>query len=198
MLYLIGLSHNAQVRKRGAPETEAQKVFAECLRTCVREAQPDFIAEELTAERLARGSEDSVAREIALEFGVTHKFCDPTEEERRSIGYYDAIWITLALIGSDRLTFEEAGIKATAIEMAQYFSFRERFWLDRMKDCIGRVGIFICGEGHIESFTRLLDSHQVAWELRARKVGFVPGEDAHLQEVMRYLREHPELENWKR
>jgi hypothetical protein len=67
-----------------------------------------------------------------------------------------------------------------------------------MKDCIGRVGIFICGEGHIESFTRLLDSHQVAWELRARKVGFVPGEDAHLQEVMRYLREHPELENWKR
>jgi hypothetical protein len=85
----------------------------------VKEAQPDFIAEELTVERLVRESEDSIAREVALEFGIVHRFCDPTEEERRSIGYYDATSITPALIGSDGLTFEDAEIKAASIEMVQ-------------------------------------------------------------------------------
>jgi hypothetical protein len=67
-----------------------------------------------------------------------------------------------------------------------------------MNGCPGSVGIFICGEGHIESFARLLDANQVSWKIVARKVGVVPREDAHLQKVMRYLREHPELANWNR
>lgn len=196
MLYLIGLSHNAQVRKQGSSETVEQREFAALLRSSVREVQPDFIAEELTVERLVRESEDSIAREVALEFGVVHRFCDPTEEERSSIGYRDARSIVPSLMCSDRLPFSEVVTKATAIEICQYFPVREQFWLDRLRECPGDSGIFICGDGHIESFIRLLDINRIDWKVAARKVGFVPGENARVQEAMGYLREHPELANW--
>jgi hypothetical protein len=198
MLQIIGVSHHAQVRKQGCSETRAQKQFAECLRASVSDLQPAFIAEEYSEEVLARLSEDSIAREIALENGIAHKFCDPTCRERSAIGYKGCgeIFLDLWRFNNDVLPEKELKLKAEAIEIGRYFPKREKFWLCRLNECPGRDGIFICGDGHVESFTSLLNTKQIDWTIIARRMGFTPDEDAQFQRAALYLRAHPELAGW--
>ena len=90
----------------------------------------------------------------------------------------------------------ELKTKTYAIMIGRYFGIREQFWLARLRECPDGDGIFICGDGHIESFTQLLDANQVVWKVIARRIGFIPGEDDDIQRAKQYLREHPELADW--
>ncbi len=196
MLHIIGLSHKAQVRKQHSSETDAQKAFAECLRNDIRETRPDFIAEEYSEESLIEQLVDSIAKEIALENGIVHKFCDPNSKERRDIGYWDYVSIFLDLRSSrddENLPEQELHLKARAIEIGRYFPAREQFWLDRLNECPGHDGIFICGDAHIEGFTRLLDTNQLRWSIVARGIGISLEEETDIRQDFQYLREHPEL-----
>lgn len=170
------------------------------LRQSVKVIRPKFIAEEFSEQDLDDQSAESVAMGIALEFGIAHKFCDPNEEERREIGYegHVSIFHTLWMHNDEELPDDELQTRAQAIMIGRYFAVREKFWLKRLSECPNGSGIFICGDGHIESFTHLLNANKIGWQVVARRVGFVPGEDAGIQEAMRYLREHPELANWEK
>jgi hypothetical protein len=198
MLYIIGVNHRAQVRERGNEDTYVQRELARHLRTAVKDFQLSFIAEEYYEELLDRRCVDSISREIALEFGIAHKFCNPNVEELHEIGCLNINSICLKLMESDEEDQSERQIriKAGAILTGRYSPIRERFWLDRLREFCGRDGLFICGDAHIDSFCRLLDVNQIAWNVIARGIGFVQGEADEIQEATQYLRDHPELADW--
>ena len=192
MLYIIGLAHPAQTRRHGVELNDSQKKFSTCLRGIVDIARPAFIAEEFSEEALAEISEDSIAMEIAFESGIQHRFCDPNSDERRAIGYWDYVSIFIGI--NEEISEEERRRKARAIEICRYFPLREEFWLERLKEFHGKDGVFVCGDGHIESFTHRLDTNQISFTIVERGIGLT-SEDAGFYEAVQYLSEHPEIAN---
>jgi hypothetical protein len=194
MLHVIGLAHRAQAQKREAQLTEAQKAFVDCLRRTIENVRPAFIAEEDSEEALADRHEISIAKEIAGEKRIEHRFCDPTREQRRAIGYVDGQTLEIEIFMQDKrgLAREEIRNKARAIEIGRFFPIRERFWLERLNGCRDRHAVFICGDGHIDTFGRLLDSDGVPYKVVERGIG-LNEEDEWFGAAVRYLKEHPEL-----
>src|SRR5580698_2350368 len=87
MLHLIGVSHLAQAYMDGVEKTDAQKAFLAFLKQVIQDVHPIFIAEEQSEENLAEQLIISIPKEIADSEGIEHRFCDPNNAERRSIGY---------------------------------------------------------------------------------------------------------------
>ena len=135
MLSIIGVAHRAQARKLNSEVTESQRAFASCLRQILEQAKPKFVAEEHSIEALAELGEISIAKELADEQGIEHRFCDPTRTERLAVGYKDGQSLQLEwfMRGEEsQLPPDELRLKAYAIEIARYFPIRERFWLERL------------------------------------------------------------------
>jgi hypothetical protein len=196
MLHIIGLAHRAQARRPGNQLTGAQQAFADCMRRTIEQVRPSFIAEENSEEALAEWHQVSIAKEIADEKGIEHRFCDPTREQRRAIGYVDGQALELQIFMHDAtgLSNEEIRNRARAIEIGRYFPIRETFWLERLSGCRDHEAVFICGDGHIDSFRRLLETNGVAWGVVERGIG-LNEEDEWFDAAVRYLNDHPELMN---
>ena len=196
MLYIIGVAHRAQAKPLDACETEAQKSFAQALRDTIERVQPTLIAEEDCEEFLKDRGKISIAKRIAAEKAIEHRFCDPNKKERRDIGYKDQGTCQREVFMGDNggLSSEEVRVRGNAIFVGRQFPVRERFWLERLGDCRDRVAIFICGEGHIKnhSFRTLLASHGIPYKVAGHGIGLTE-EDAWLDEALEYLRQHPEL-----
>src|SRR5689334_11016333 len=135
MLYILGVAHRAQARTPDAQYTAAQQFFEFCLRRTIQEVRPAFIGEEDNEEFLANRGEISIAREIAAELGIEHRFCEPNKQERSAIGSKNFMAIALELAANESLSNDELECKARAVEIASYFPLRERFWLERLKGC---------------------------------------------------------------
>ncbi len=194
MLHLIGINHRVQARTPESELTAEQLEFSDCLRRTIEEVGPSLIAEEDSEEALLKRNRISLAKEIADEHGIEHRFCDPNEEQRRAIGYQDGGWLETQMFMSDRegLSNEEIFCRARAIEIGRYFPIRERFWLDRLCGCTDADVVFVCGDLHIESFGKILDSNGIPSRIVQRAIGLTE-EDRRFDEALRYLREHPEL-----
>lgn len=198
MLYLIGVAHRVQARKGEATNTNAQGTFAAFLEEEIKDIKPVVIAEELCEETITLKGEVSIAKEIAAKHGIEHRFCDPSHEERNKIGYKDLTSIEISLTMADvRGNWsEEIRKKARAIEIGCYFPVREQFWLERLNGYLENDAIFICGDLHIESFTKLIDAKLVPHKLVGRRIG-VTDEDKADYEAANYLKAHPEIaEDW--
>lgn len=90
------------------------------------------------------------------------------------------------------LSADEIYAKGQAIEIARYFPIRERFWLDRLADHWNDAVVFICGDGHIESFGRLLQKTLIPFQIVERGIGLTEA-DRRMELAIRYLKDHPEL-----
>jgi hypothetical protein len=193
MLHILGVAHRAQSRKLDSQPTEAQEEFASAIRAIIEDFHPSFIAEEDNEQFLAERSEISVSKQIADDKAIEHRFCDPNTKERCAIGYKNFMSIALDLwmvepdLSNDQLT-----CKARAIEIALYFPVREQFWLNRLQGCRDANAIFACGDIHIESFGRLLDTEHIPYRIARRRIG-VNEKDEPYYRALAYLREHPEL-----
>ncbi len=198
MLYIIGLSHFAQSRKPGSEKTEGQNAYTAVLDQLIKDVKPIFVAEEHSEEALTHRNEVSIAKELADASGIEHRFCDPTEAQRTSMGYVQGGFIFQHFLmgGNNQLSKEEARVKADAIEMGRYFPVREQFWLDGLNGCIEKNAIFVCGYGHINSFTRLLDSKGIPNKVVASDVAVTEEERDRIERSTQYLSEHPELRDW--
>jgi hypothetical protein len=200
MLHIIGLHHRAQAQRPGNQLTGPQQAFADSLRRTIEQVRSSFIAEEDSAEALCERYQVSIAKEIAHEQGIEHRFCDPTREQRKAIGCVDGQTLEREMLMHDdsNLSNEETRIKARAIETARNSPIRERFWLERLDGCRDHDAVFICGDGHIDSFGRLLKSNGVPCVVVERGIG-LNEEDEKMgwfdAEVQKYLNGHPELMN---
>jgi hypothetical protein len=194
MVHIIGLNHRAQARTIGGEFDEEQKIFRDCLLTAVEQIQPILIAEEDSEEALAVRRRVSIAKSVAVEKGIEHRFCDPTTAERQAIGYRDGQMLECQLFMADRqgLSNDEIFLKARAVEIGKYFPMRERFWLERLGECREADVIFVCGDLHIESFGNILDAENIPYSVVARGIGLTE-EDARFNQAVEYLRVHPEL-----
>jgi hypothetical protein len=196
MLYIIGLAHRAQARPPEGQLSEAQQRFSDRLRRTVEEVRPVFIAEEDSGDALAERHQFSIAKAIADEKRIEHRFCDPTREERDAMGYKDGQTLELEIFmnNEENLSNDEILLKGRAIEIGRYFPIREQFWLNRLDGCRDRDAVFICGDGHVESFGKLLQANKVPLQVVERGIGLTP-EDAWFDRALHYLKEHPELAN---
>lgn len=194
MVYLIGIAHRAQARTTGSPITEAQEQFKGILQKAVATVPPILIAEEDSEEALASRQAISIAKEIADTNGIEHRFCDPTQAQRSAIGYRDGATIEVHLWMQDQagLPNDVIRLKGRAIEIGRYFPLRERFWLERIPESHEHNVLFICGDGHIESFKNLLDSEGVPHKTVKQHIGLTD-EDLWFADAVRYLQEHPEV-----
>jgi hypothetical protein len=197
MLYIIGVSHSVQSRKPDLEKTDGQKAFANLLERTIGDVHPTLVAEEESEENLSKHEKMSIAQEVSHSTGIEHRFCDPSQVDRRAMGYLsqdDILSRHKYLLGSN-LPFEEASLKASAIEMAQHFPKREQFWLDRLNGCREQDAIFICGDGHVESFTGLLKIKDIPYEIVERGFGMSEADHERVRKVVQYLEARPELRN---
>ena len=129
-----------------------------------------LIAEELSEEAMQRcGVKESIGQKVAQEFGIEHRFCDPTSEERESLGIPSEAELKERL-GLGRL-LNDAELRRLDEEKEKYWPIRERFWLDRIRNALGQVVLFICGDSHVDSFRRLLQSEGVEVKVLSRHWG---------------------------
>jgi hypothetical protein len=125
---------------------------------------------------------------------VEHRFCDPTIDERKRIGYLGGDYLQIQIFMHDdrNLTQEDIQAKARALEIGKYWRIRERFWLERISDIEGEV-IFVCGDGHIETFTKMLSEEQISFTVAERGIGVNERDSHEMAAGWRFLHEHPDV-----
>ena len=194
MIYLIGLAHRVQAITIGEDKTPGQEDFEKRLRELIQNTRPSFVAEEDSEEALADRSARSIAQIVAAEMVIEHRFCDPTTEQRKIIGYVDGQTLQLHMFLRDQsgMSQDEIRLRCLATEIATYFPIRERFWFDHLPRQHGRDGIFICGDGHVDSFKALLEAEGVAVIVAIRGLGLDARDNDHYR-AREYLANHPEL-----
>jgi len=115
----------------------------------------DLIAEELSEDAIAlwRAS-GSAARNVASRLSITHLFCDPSIEERKSLGILMPKEIAaMQGFGQFWTSHQDAVIIA---EERKMWPIRESFWLERLRTLSFNECVFILGTEHVDSFGSLL------------------------------------------
>lgn len=134
MIYLLGIDHQVQHQK----QTEISMDFAYYLSKKIMELDIRFIGEEWFEDLLKENAiATTVTQDVAHQYNIKHRFCDPNRNERRSINWFSK--------NDDNV--------------------REKFWLEKIKDETNKNMVFICGTGHLESFSKLLESSNFLYEV---------------------------------
>ncbi|MGH9436025.1 MAG: hypothetical protein ACRD06_08505 [Terriglobia bacterium] len=176
--------------------TDKRRVLAECLRKAISEAKPHLVAEEYSEESLKKwGQVSTIARDVAVEAQIEHRFCDPDTGQREEIGYKErpTLWCEIVSNSSEGLSADEIDVKSYAVQIACYFPVREEFWLKQLGDISRKDVIFVCGENHVESFRELLERAGIPSEILQRGIGVMDGDDGGYGEAKEYLKNHPEI-----
>lgn len=194
MIHIIGVAHRAQAVDPGAQSNADQTRVSDVLSQVIQEVHPALVAEEQSQEAL--GQKISIPQRIAQERGIEHRFCDPNTAQRTAMGYRDRMAIGQDIFFSDEgwvLSPAEIDAKAGAIEIARYFPMRERFWLEKLNDCLHLEIGFVCGDGHVEGFVKLLDSKGITHRIWAREIGVNDEDRMTMGNALSYLEEHPDI-----
>lgn len=198
MVHLIGVAHEAQASSSGKPETDAQALYAALLEHTIVAVGPRAVAEEYNEEAEQENKARSIGKLIAVALGGEHRFCDPNKAERQHIGYFGPQELHLHISMHDpnwNISNEEAQAKGWAICIGKYFAIRERFWLDKIRDVVDQDLVFVLGDGHVDSFTQLLDDEGINSQLVQRGIGVTAENALAMENGLRYLREHPDCVN---
>ncbi len=183
MIYLIGADHkHAQRRKCGEPLTECQLYFRSVVESAIQSVNPGLLAEEDHRDYLSRAGADSILLEIATarQIADRHRLVDPNDAERERIGYRE-------LNGPP---YEAVAYRAH--EIMHQFPKREEFWLGKLLDYLNGEVLFVCGWGHIESFTALLARKGVSYSILANKIGACPADLEFYDGVRQYIKDNLE------
>jgi hypothetical protein len=195
VIYLIGLAHESQASASGRPETDIQLLYAEALERIVLAVHPRVIAEEYNEEAEHENKTRSIGKLIATALGAEHRFCDPNKAERQRIGYLgpQELHLLVSMHDPNRdISNEEAQAKGWAICIGKYFVVRERFWLEKIRDVVDQDLVFVLGDGHVDSFTKLLADGGINSNLVQRGIGVTAENALAMENGLRYLQEHPE------
>jgi hypothetical protein len=146
---LVGTSHKYQL-----PRNPAEQEFRNLLARVCEAYGVQAIAEEMSIEALVqKRAAQSLGEHIADAKGITHRYCDPNNGQRKLLHIRQEQDIrTEAFLNdwdSERL---EQEIRAA-------HAIRERHWLDHLLDLNCWPTLFVCGADHIRSFGGLLDQN---------------------------------------
>jgi hypothetical protein len=176
MVYLIGCDHRkAQTYRNDSsltdPENRGQAKLKEIILAAVVSYQLDLIAEEANADILRATQRQSVVYEAACESGITHRFCEPTWDEKNELSIEE----DLPFFGPCPPSEWEAHIPSRDVsrrhDIAHRWPVREEFWIDRLGDQLHQNILFICGDAHRWTFRRQLEARGVKVKLIAKRVG---------------------------
>jgi len=195
MIYLIGVEHGVQSRTQGATETAQQTEFRICLEHAIKTYKPTLIAEEFnddamkTASFVRQAPQEAFTKQIAEEAGIAHMFCEPDLFTKLDFGYQgtsgwlhhiDGLW--------EEIPEPNRSLLAGALEIVKDFPSREEFWLDQMKDVLGQEIVFVCGEGHVETFRDRLLTRNIKSEILKRKIGMPAELIEKNRQIVEFLR----------
>ena len=164
MIYLIGVDHLVQY-KGPVPEAIRDEFRSYIIKVC-RMHGIQAIAEEFSEEALHKvyQSTRDTAHEATEILKIGHRYCDPEEMERAEMGipyYFDVMQevknkysISSAFIRDDSLRKKVE--KETADIIRTYWSIREKYWYELIRDIIELPILFICGHEHVLRFHSLL------------------------------------------
>lgn len=162
MFYLIGVDHRIQHDGVEAAFPAQRESFSAYLREIVRGYNISLLAEEFNEEAMQLSmARISTVREVARELKLPHRFIDPGSRERRDmeIPSDKKLWESL---GIEFLRHNSGDEKRVAEEQKKYFPQREEYWYAGLSDILAQEVLIVIGAGHIESFTQLLQSKNVA------------------------------------
>ncbi len=195
MVHLIGVAHEAQASGSGKPETDAQALYADVLGRTILSVRPRVVAEEYNEEAEQENKTRSIGKLITGALGVEHRFCDANKAERQQIGYFGPQELHLVISMHDpnwNISNEEAQAKGWAICIGRYFAIRERFWLEKIRDAVDQDLVFVLGDGHVDSFTKLLADAGINSQLVQRGIGVTAENALAMENGLRYLQQHPD------
>ncbi len=150
---VVGTSHPIQV---------ADRDFESFLHCLCQTFAVRAVAEEMSAEALGETKcSTSVLMRIAKSLGVAHRFCDPNRRERveLQIDQESNIRAQALLPG-----WSEAEIAQRVIES---HAKRERYWLAHLRGLDQWPVLFVCGAGHVASFSQLLEQERITAHVAA-------------------------------
>lgn len=153
-VHFIGVNHSHQLYsyEKGDEEAFDGFLFSFCCNTKI-----DLIAEELSEEAITLwGAKGSVARNVATRLSIMHLFCDPGLDERKKLGILTRKEIAAELGYGRTLTSSQSAI--IDAEERKFWSIREQYWLERLRDLSFSECAFIIGTQHIDSFSALLSA----------------------------------------
>jgi len=186
MIHLIGVNHRAQRRMRGKGVTDCQREFQALVESSIKSIHFDLLAEEdhpdflsgpdVSSEKVA----DSILLETAKAHGIEdrHRFVDPSRVERKRIGYDVSRCISKSVQGVAHL-------------IVCHYPKREEFWLRKIQSSLRNDVLFVCGGGHIESFTTLLARENANYRVLKDRIGALPCEIKLHEEARKYIRDNP-------
>ena len=182
MVYLIGVEHRVQSIARDSSETADQTKYGECLEQAIHSYNIALVAEEYSEDSLTRAqfSNPSVVQEffterIAIRAGVKHMLCEPKLKSRFQMGCQGRErWSELLAELGDTVSDDELDPLGIALEINKEWPIREKYWLDQLKPVIKSEIIFVCGDGHIETFADLLNSQGIPSAVVNRRIGMTP------------------------
>lgn len=154
-MHVVGTNHELQHtgKPSRAPVETAVKAGDDpkaYLRQLATEIRPTVIAEQFSHDVLNKLNAASNRKAVADQLCIAHRFCDPTLEERVSVG-------------PPRHGTEDCDPG----ERTRFDAIREAYWLAARADVLDRTVLFACGADHVSSFSRLrLERGMTAWVLR--------------------------------
>jgi hypothetical protein len=168
VVFLIGCDHvAAQTYPEGSeldnPRNSTQREFRELLIRAIEKHHPFLIAEEYHPEFLKRRRQRSVAVEVASEVNISHRFCDPSLEDRERLGI------------SDGPPCAPPGWDNREKRMQEYFlsewPIREEFWISQLGEDIHKNVLFVFGAGHRETLRRRLERRAIEVKILEKRFG---------------------------
>lgn len=151
MFYIIGVHHGVQFDK----QYSSTPGFISYLIKVIKKYAIEIIAEESSKDVLKEWRiEKTSVQEISVNHDLQYIACDPSIDERKTLG-----------IRSDEEIKQEKGLpkilnhEQLAIldkEKIKDFPKRENYWLDKIKKYSDRQVIFICGLQHLDTTLRTL------------------------------------------
>lgn len=131
-IFILGTSHLLQRGLADAPEGTYGE-FQRMIRHAAQHHSVRTIGEEMSV--MALDETVSLAKNVAAELDVSHKFCDPDKTERLSLGL-------------------------PVVDDPSTWAGREAEWLNRLQFVEFPV-LFICGAEHVHSFEKKCTAHGI-------------------------------------
>lgn len=150
-VFLIGTSHTYQ-RSGHTKEGEFRKLIAQ-LSAAFRVRA---IAEEMSLEALeGKQASRSLCDEFAEAAGLSHRYYDPNNEQRKALNIRGKQSIELDGF------YRDWSVQQIEQTIAADHAIRERYWLGQLFQLDSWPALFVCGADHIHTFSAMLKNEGV-------------------------------------